>query len=121
MDTVLTSPLARARETAQPIANLQALAGYKRPEIEESRLLIDRDWGTFEGRLASEVLVRFLDPSMLICRFSFGSQKALMLAGYFQCSLLLLIPYLCYVPLVDPIVPGSKHSLQKVYAVTGQI
>ena len=55
MNSVLTSPLARAKETAQPIANLQALAGYATPKIEETSLLTDRDWGTFEGRLASEV------------------------------------------------------------------
>lgn len=58
VDTVLTSPLARAKETAQPIANLQALAGYPTPTIEENPLLIDRDWGTFEGRLASEVILQ---------------------------------------------------------------
>ena len=67
MDTVLTSPLSRAKETAQPIANLQGLAGHPTPKIEEIQLLIDRDWGTFEGRLASEVLASHRPRHMNIC------------------------------------------------------
>ena len=52
---VVASPLRRALETARPVVELQALAGNPRPGIETCDLLIDRDWGTFEGRLVQEV------------------------------------------------------------------
>ena len=52
---VVASPLRRALETARPVAELQALAGNTRPDIETCDLLVDRDWGTFEGRLVQEV------------------------------------------------------------------
>lgn len=58
VDLVVSSQLARAMETAKPIAELQALAGNPKPQIRSEELLIDRDWGTFQGKLVQEVPVR---------------------------------------------------------------
>ena len=50
---VITSPLARARRTAEAIADRHALT------VEEDFGLIDRDWGPWAGRSESEVASRF--------------------------------------------------------------
>ncbi len=55
VDVVISSPLKRALDTAQPIVELQALGGNPKPEMQTCELLTDRDWGTFQGRLVQEV------------------------------------------------------------------
>jgi len=55
VDVVISSPLRRAQDTAQPIAGLQALSGNPIPEMQTCEQLTDRDWGTFQGRLVQEV------------------------------------------------------------------
>ena len=55
VDEIYTSPLTRAKETAQSIADLQSLAGFSRPSVRDCDDLNNRDWGSLEGRDASEV------------------------------------------------------------------
>ena len=55
VDAIYSSPLSRAKETAQSIADLQSLAGFSQPPVRESEDLNNRDWGSLEGREASEV------------------------------------------------------------------
>ena len=52
---MVSSPLKRAQDTAKPIVDLQALSGNPKPEMQTYQELIDRDWGTFQGRLVQEV------------------------------------------------------------------
>ena len=60
VDAIYSSPLSRAKETAQSIADLQSLAGFSQPPVRESDDLNNRDWGSLEGREASEVPAVFL-------------------------------------------------------------
>ncbi|CAL5219736.1 g1633 [Coccomyxa viridis] len=55
VDEIYSSPLTRAKETAQSIADLQSLAGFSRPSVSDCDDLNNRDWGSLEGRDASEV------------------------------------------------------------------
>ena len=55
VDTIFSSPLSRAKETAQSIADLQSLAGFSSPPVSATDDLNNRDWRSLEGRDASEV------------------------------------------------------------------
>ena len=60
VDAIYSSPLSRAKETAQSIADLQSLAGFSQPPVRACDDLNNRDWGSLEGREASEVSAVFL-------------------------------------------------------------
>lgn len=69
VDSVVSSPLRRAKDTATPIAELQTLAGNSAPPISTQEGLVDRFWGSFEGRLVQEVrCCSSLSPCFPECR-----------------------------------------------------
>ena len=55
---LLCSPLQRAHHTAELVAQYQQLAGSRKPEVEAMEDLTNRDWGAWDGKLASEVIVQ---------------------------------------------------------------
>lgn len=56
VDEVLTSPLTRAVENARTISEIQGLAGFPIAPVTVMDSLNNRDWGSLEGKLATEVL-----------------------------------------------------------------
>lgn len=58
---MFSSPTLRAQDNAQTIADLQSLAGISSPKVQVMEALKNRDWGSLEGKNASEV-----GPSIII-------------------------------------------------------
>lgn len=55
IDAIFSSPVERATENARTIADLQSLAGFPFPSVQVLGSLNNRDWGSLEGKNASEV------------------------------------------------------------------
>ena len=65
VDTIYSSPLSRAKETAQSIADLQSLAGFSSPPVSASDDLNNRDWGLLEGRPIASCLCLLLAAAVI--------------------------------------------------------
>ena len=96
VDAIYSSPLSRAKETAQSIADLQSLAGYSQPPVSACDDLNNRDWGSLEGREASEVPAVFL-PAYEHSPAFLKLQAASTITGMHACELLqkLLPGHIC--------------------------
>ena len=65
---VFSSPLQRAMYTSKVVQTFQTLAGHKPPQALQREELTNRDWGEWDGQLASEVAsARLLDVSWVLC------------------------------------------------------
>lgn len=78
-DRIIASPLGRATETAQRVADVLNAAGISVPSVESCKGIIERSYGTLEAGPAANVPCDLWDPGEGVVKYGGEGSRALRL------------------------------------------